>query len=70
MRKEKEDNRSNRRNFCSCERKPEKIHIIIIIYSQVYNESIQRPAPNWFVSLIGRALHRYRRGKGSNPVQA
>ena len=26
--------------------------------------------PIWLVSLIGRALHRYRRVKGSNPVQA
>ena len=31
---------------------------------RVYNEPIQRPAPSWFVSLIGRALHRYRRGQG------
>ena len=26
----------------------------------VYDEPIQRPAPSWLVSLIGRALHRYR----------
>ena len=36
----------------------------IIILSRVYNEPIQRPAPSWLVSLIGRALHRYRRGQG------
>ena len=30
----------------------------------VCNEPIQRPAPSWFVCLIGRALHRYRRGQG------
>ena len=37
----------------------------IIILSRVYNEPIQRPAPSWLVSLIGRTLHRYRRGQGS-----
>ena len=26
--------------------------------------AFQRPAPSWLVSLIGRALHRYRRGQG------
>ena len=36
----------------------------IIILSRVYNEPIQRPAPRWLVSLIGRAMHRYRRGQG------
>ena len=36
-----------------------KIHnFVIIILSRVYNEPIQRPAPSWLVSLIGRALHR------------
>ena len=40
------------------------IHNFIIILSQVYNEPIQRPAPSWLVSLIGRALHRYHRGQG------
>ena len=25
---------------------------------------IQRPAPSWLVSLIGKELHRYRRGEG------
>ena len=32
--------------------------------SRVYNEPIQRPSPSWLVSLIGRALHRHRRGEG------
>ena len=36
------------------------IHNFIIILSRVYNEPIQPPAPHWLVSLIGRALHRYR----------
>ena len=40
------------------------IHNFIIILSRVYNEPIQRPAPSWLVSLIGRAMHRYRRGQG------
>ena len=40
------------------------IHNSIIILSQVYNEQIQRPAPSWLVSLIGRALHRYRKSQG------
>ena len=40
------------------------IQNFIIILSRVYNEPIQRPAPSWLVSLIGRALHRYRRGQG------
>ena len=40
------------------------IHNFIIILSRVYHEPIQRPAPSWLVSLIGRALHRYRRGQG------
>ena len=40
------------------------IQNFIIILSRVYNEPFQRPAPSWLVSLIGRALHRYRRGQG------
>ena len=40
------------------------IHNFIIILSRVYNEPIQLPAPSWLVSLIGRALHRYRRSQG------
>ena len=39
------------------------IHNFIIILSRVFNEPIQWPAPSWLVSLIGRALHRYRRGQ-------
>ena len=45
--------------FAVAKSKPEKK---IIILSRVYNEPIQRPAPRWLVSLIGRAMHRYRRG--------
>ena len=40
------------------------IYNFIIILSQIYHEPIQRPAPTWLVSLIGRALHQYRRGQG------
>ena len=40
------------------------IHNFIIILSRVYKDPIQLPAPSWLVSLIGRALHRYRRGQG------
>ena len=32
--------------------------------SRVYLEPTQWPAPNWLVSSLGRALHRYRRGHG------
>ena len=39
------------------------IHNFIIIFSWVYNEPIQWPAPSWLVSLIGRALHLYRRAQ-------
>ena len=39
------------------------IQNFIIILSQVYNKPIQRPAPSWLVSLIGRVLHRCHRGK-------
>ena len=71
----KEDHRSYRRNFCSCEKtvrhsNPRPLRYlrsalpVIIILSRVYNEPIQRPAPSWLVSSIGRALHRYRRGQG------
>ena len=47
--------------FAVAKSKPEKK---IIILSRVYNEPIQRPAPRWLVTLIGRAMHRYRRGQG------
>ena len=40
------------------------IHNFIIILSRAFHEPIQRPAPGWLVSLIGRALYRYRRGQG------
>ena len=40
------------------------IYNFVIILSRVYNEPIQRPAPSWLVSLIGRGLHRYRSGQG------
>ena len=40
------------------------IHTFIIILSRVFHEPIQRPAPGWLVSLIGRALYRYSRGQG------
>ena len=40
------------------------IHNFIIILSQLYNKPIQWPALSWLVSLIGRALHRHRRGQG------
>ena len=40
------------------------IYNFIIILSRIYHEPIQRPAPSWLVSLIGRALHQYRRGQG------
>ena len=47
------------------------IHNFIIILSRVYYEPIQRPAPSWVVSLIGRALPTgIAEVKGSNPVQA
>ena len=48
--------------FAVAKRKAEKKKIIIL--SRVYNGPIQRPAPRWLVSLIGRAMHRYRRGQG------
>ena len=40
------------------------IQNVMIILSRVFNKPIQWPAPNWLVSLIGRVLHRYRRGQG------
>ena len=40
------------------------LSVRVIILSRVYNEAIQRPSPSWLVNLIGRALHRYRRGQG------
>ena len=59
----KDDQRSYVRNFCA-----NILHITqlydFIILSRVYNEPIQRPAPSWLVSLIGRARHLYRRAQG------
>ena len=46
------------------------IHNFIIILSRVNNEPIQLPAPSWLVGVIGRALHRCRRGQGFESVQA
>ena len=40
------------------------IQNFIIILPRIYNEPIQRPTPSWLVSLIGKALYRYRRGQG------
>ena len=40
------------------------VHNFIIIFSRVYNEPIQRSAPTWLITLIGRVLDRYRRGEG------
>ena len=39
-------------------------HIWFSSFNGFYNEPIQRPAPSWLVSLIGRALHLYRRVQG------
>ena len=36
----------------------------IFIHLDVYLNPIHWSAPSWFVSSIGRALHRYRRGHG------
>ena len=41
----------------------------IIILLRVYNETIHRPAPSWLVSLIGRALHRYRSARVQIPYK-
>ena len=35
-----------------------------IHHFKVHLEPTQRPAPNWLVSSVGRALHRYCRGLG------
>ena len=40
------------------------IHSRLFTSSRVYLEPTLWPAPNWFVSSVGRALHRYRRGHG------
>ena len=46
------------------------VHNFIIIFSRVYNEPIQRSAPTWLFTLIGRVLAGIAEVKGSNPVQA
>ena len=51
-------------SLCSSQIWFQYIHNFIIILSQVYNKPIQRPALSWLVSLIGRVLHRHRRGQG------
>ena len=50
-------------------------HIFTTVYSPLHGfiwnqHSGQFPVPSWLVSSVGRALHRYRIGHGSNPVQA
>ena len=45
-------------------REDRRSYFRIIILSRVYNKPTQRPVLNWLVSLVGRALHRYRRGQG------
>ena len=43
------------------------LHIFIISslsFHGFITNQFQRPAPTWLVSLIGRALHQYRRGQG------
>ena len=46
------------------------IHCLIVTLLRVYDEPTQWPGPSWLVGLIGRALHRYCTGKGSNPERA
>ena len=51
----------------SCENQQCDFHIFTTLSSSFHGfitNKIQRPAPSWLVSLIGRALHRYRRGQG------
>ena len=47
-------------------------HIFICIFHllRVYHELTKWLARRWLDSLVGRALHRYRRGHGFEPVQA
>ena len=47
-------------------------HIFTFILSpqRLYYEFTQWPAPSWLDSSIGRALHRYCRGHGFEPVQS
>ena len=41
-------------------------HIVVYIlrHLRIYYELTKWPAPSWLDSLVGRALHRYRRGHG------
>ena len=39
-------------------------------YMKMHTFELQKKAPSWLDSSIGRALHRYRRGHGFDPVQA
>ena len=39
------------------------IHSRLFTTSWVYLETTQWPAPSWLVSSVGRALHRYRKGR-------
>ena len=64
----KVDHRRWRRNFCSCEKKARKKKFRLVsdsnpwplryrcnILSRVYNEQIQRPAPSWLITSIGKS---------------
>ena len=56
------------RNKFSVISNPQKSIVYILnrlfITSRVYLEPPSWPAPSWLVSSVGRALHRYRRGRG------
>ena len=41
------------------------IFICILCHQRVYYKITKWPAPSWLDSSVGRALHRYRRGHGS-----
>ena len=47
----------------SCENQQCDFHIFTTLSSS-FHGFITNTAPSWLVSLIGRALHRYRRGQG------
>ena len=46
------------------------IHIHIFHYHRVYHELTIDHLSMWLGSSVDRALHRYRKVMGSNPVQA
>ena len=58
-------------SFQSAFQKHEKllyyIFIFLHMHLRAHNRSTQRPAPSWPDSSTGGALHRHRRGLGSNP---